>query len=216
MTRNIATVNENMRSSFRPTVDISSMTVSSALFDLEDESLATDRTRSLLPDFAGTLTETLTSTNGVFSPALDTSYGLTDCWHGSEISPAFLPPGSQGTPDLVAWIRLVDATCQEAAAGNWDGEGGLPVQPGARQRAISLVTALAPGRPLPEVSVDPDGEISLGWQVDNNVLSVSVSGGGRLSYAGLFGASDVYGTEWTMDQVPAEVTHHLDRLLSAF
>lgn len=215
MTPNIATVNENLRPCFRPGVDISSMTVTCALFDLEDKSLCTDRTRSLLPDFAGTLTETLTPTNGVFSAALDTGYGLADCWHGSELSPAFLTPSSQRTSDLVAWIRSLDATCQEAAAENWDGEGGLPVQPGARQRAISLVTALARGRPLPEVSVDPDGEISLGWRVENNVLSVSVSGGGRLSYAGLFGASDVYGT-WTMDQLPPEITHHLDRLLSAF
>ena len=117
---------------------------------------------------------------------------------------------------LSHWIQQVDAFCQEAGYENWDGEGALPVQPGARERAIALVGLLPRGTPLPQCSIDPDGDISLGWhRADNYVFSVSVSGIGRLSYAGLFGESDSYGTEWLAGIVPPEITAHLDQLLSA-
>ncbi len=116
---------------------------------------------------------------------------------------------------LSHWIQELDALCQEAGYENWDGDGALPVQPGARERVIALVGLLPIETPLPQCSIDPDGDISLGWHLaDNYVFSVSVSGRGRLSYAGLFGESDCYGTEWLAGTVPPEIAAHLDRLLS--
>ena len=114
---------------------------------------------------------------------------------------------------LSRWIRDLDEICEEATSENW--ERGDALQQGARQYAITLVTELAPGTRLPEVSVDPDGEISLGWHVGDDVFSVSISGTGRLSFAGLFGTSDCHGTEWMVAQVPVEITRQLDRLLLA-
>ena len=116
---------------------------------------------------------------------------------------------------LSRWIRDLDEICEEAATENWDGEGAVPVQPGARGYAIALATELAPGTRFPEVAVDPDGEISLGWHVGSDVFSVSISGTGRLSYAGLFGASDCHGTEWMVARVPFEIARQLDRFLLA-
>ena len=117
---------------------------------------------------------------------------------------------------LSGWIRDLDELCKEAARENWDGESAARVQEGARRYAIALVAELAEGTRFPEIAIDPDGEISLGWEVGDDVFSVSISGVGRFSYAGLFGANDCHGTEWMAEQVPVEVTHQLDRLLLAF
>ena len=116
---------------------------------------------------------------------------------------------------LSGWIRDLDELCKEADQQDWDGEGAAPVQVGARRYAIALVAELAEGTRFPEVAVDPDGEISLGWEAGNQVFSISISGVGRFSYAGLFGTGDCHGTEWMVEQVPVEVTHQLDRLLLA-
>ncbi len=116
---------------------------------------------------------------------------------------------------LSGWIRNLDERCKEAAHENWDGERATPVQEGARRYATALVAELAEGTRLPEVVIDPDGEISLGWELGDDVFSVSISAAGRFSYAGLFRTSDCHGTEWMVERVPVEVTHQLDRLLLA-
>ena len=115
---------------------------------------------------------------------------------------------------LSRWIRDLDEICEEATTDR-EREDALPVQQGARRYSIALVAELAEGTRFPEVSVDPDGEISLGWHVGDDVFSVSISGTGRLSYAGLLGTSDCHGTEWMVAQVPVEITRQLDRLLLA-
>ena len=112
-----------------------------------------------------------------------------------------------------SWVRELEERCLEAASQDWDGDGGAPVQLGACKYAVTFVSELAQGIRFPEVGIDPDGEISLGWQGDDDVFSVSISGEGRLSYAGLFGTSECYGTEWMGDQVPTEVLRQLDRLI---
>lgn len=128
----------------------------------------------------------------------------------------FHPTDLVVAPVPFSWIQQLDNLCSEATEENWDGEGALPVQHGAREKAIAFVRALPMGTPLPECSIDPDGEISLGWHGPNDyVFSVSVGRTGRLSYAGLFGNSDGYGTEWFTGTAPAEITVHLARLLSS-
>ena len=121
---------------------------------------------------------------------------------------------SKAEPALSAWSQALDLLCVAAGAENWDGEGAQPVQDGARARAFNLVDSLYPNRRLPECSIDPDGEISVGWHgPSGQVFSVSISGDGRLSYAGLFGDSEFYGTEWLADTIPESITACLDRLL---
>ena len=131
------------------------------------------------------------------------------------VSMAVLDDVESRSAVLSGWIRDLDELCKETANENWDGESAAAVQESARRYAIALVTELAEGTRFPEVAIDPDGEISLGWQVGDDVFSVSISGVGRFSYAGLFGTSDCHGTEWMVEQIPFEVTRQLDRLLLA-
>ena len=152
------------------------------------------------------------------TPSVETTIGTTDEALWFDVDPesvAALHDIETPSAALSRWIQELDETCEERTTENRDREDAVPVQQGARQYAITVVAELAPGTRFPEVSVDPDGEISLGWHVGEDVFSVSVSGTGRLSYAGLFGTSDCHGTEWMVAQVPVEITRQLDRLLLA-
>src|SRR5690349_7775107 len=77
---------------------------------------------------------------------------------------------------------------REAATAGWDGPGTRAIDPGAYSRARKLVLALPSTIPPPSVSVDSDGEVDLAWDfARDRVFSISVSGTGRLSFAGLLG-----------------------------
>lgn len=149
---------------------------------------------------------------------VETRVGTTDeilSFDGETGSAAVLHDVETRSTALSAWIRSLDEVCEAADTENWDGEGAAPVQEDARRYAVALVAELAEGTRFPDVAIDPDGEISLGWQDDADVFSVSISGAGRFSYAGLLGTSDCHGTEWMVEQVPLEVTRQLDRFLLA-
>ena len=68
---------------------------------------------------------------------------------------------------------------------------------------------------MPDVSVDPDGEVAVSWNVDSNwIFSVSIGPTGRLSYAGLFGTGKAYGTEWFLNEIPEAVLDNITRLFT--
>src|SRR3989338_8133615 len=111
-----------------------------------------------------------------------------------------------------AWVELAEAA-QEAAAPNWDGHGAKAIDAQAYLQAERFFSALPTTTPVPDVSVDPDGEVAIAWNVASDwVFSVSVGPQGRISYAGLFGNSKVYGTEWLFDEIPEAVLDNLTRL----
>lgn len=51
------------------------------------------------------------------------------------------------------------------------------------ERAARFLTVLPLSASLPEISMDPDGEIAFDWVVDDNMLSVSIGASGQLSFA---------------------------------
>ena len=112
------------------------------------------------------------------------------------------------------WLELAEVA-QVASTVNWDGYGAKPIDTGAYLQAERFFSALPTTTPVPDVSVDPDGEVALSWNLDPDwVFSVSVGKTGRLSYAGLFGTSKAYGTEWFLDEIPEAVLDGLERLFS--
>lgn len=111
-----------------------------------------------------------------------------------------------------AWTELADVA-QQATQPNWDGYGARAIDARAYFQAGRFLSALPTTTPLPDLSVDPDGEVSVSWNLDADwVFSVSVGPTGRLSYAGLFGTSKAYGTEWFVDEIPKAVLDGLTRL----
>jgi len=113
-------------------------------------------------------------------------------------------------PTFAALIEVAGA----AATANWDGYGARPVNARAYAQARRFLTVLPTTTPIPDIAVDPDGEIAITWQAAPRlVFSVSVGAEGRLTYAGLFGESKTHGTEWLRAELPQEV---LDGIAKVF
>jgi len=110
----------------------------------------------------------------------------------------------------------LDRACWEASTPNWDGYGANAVDPHAYRRAKAFLDALPMIIHSPEISVDPDGEVSFTWQRGpRRVFSVSLGGDGRLSWAALLGAASEYGTEFFVDELPTAIETNLARLFPA-
>ena len=131
-----------------------------------------------------------------------------------------------------AWSPLADSlaishTAAVAIAGlnraagianspNWDGYGARPIDRRAYGAALRFLQALPTTTPVPDVSVDPDGEVDVLWHVrPTETFSVSVGPAGRLTYAGLFGDTQSYGTEWFGNEIPQTILLNLSRVVAA-
>jgi hypothetical protein len=104
----------------------------------------------------------------------------------------------------------------ESSSANWDGYGGRPLDLRAYAEAVRFLTALPPTTPPPALGADPDGEVEISWNFGpRSVFSVSVGPTGRLTYAGLFGMSKSYGTEWLGSEIPRAILESMARVFAA-
>ena len=111
-------------------------------------------------------------------------------------------------------LAAIDEVGRECSIENWDGYGAQPVKADVLREARRFARALPPDFPLPNVGADPDGEISFDWDFGpRRVFSVSISGAGRLSYAGLFDQDRIHGTESFRAAVPPFIIMSVRRLL---
>jgi hypothetical protein len=111
--------------------------------------------------------------------------------------------------------RQLYQVLDECSRSNWDGHGAQPVLFDSYEKAKRFVRSLPFGIPVPEVSAEPDGEITLEWfAAPTRVFSVSVGADNELNYAGLFGASRTYGTEVFHDEIPEVILSHIKRVVS--
>lgn len=111
-------------------------------------------------------------------------------------------------------IEALAVASREAAAPNWDGHRGLPINQEAITHSLVFLQALPTTVPAPNISVDPDGEVDLLWHVSpTRTLSISVGPGGRLTYSALIGDAESFGTEWLSDEIPESVLSNLSRVL---
>ena len=105
------------------------------------------------------------------------------------------------------------AVALETAKSNWDGHGARPINPAAFEQAQRFLAALPTTTPVPTVNVDPDGEVSVSWDLDRHwTFSASVGPTGRISYAGLFGSRRAYGTEWFFGEIPQPILDGIARV----
>lgn len=102
----------------------------------------------------------------------------------------------------------------EAAEAGWDGHGARPISFDAYLYARRFLEALPTTAPSPEVSADPDGEISLDWVFGpRKALTLSIGSNGRCSYAWIRGKQKSRGTEWLDDEVPTNILDALAQLV---
>lgn len=116
--------------------------------------------------------------------------------------------------ELRAAIDALRATLEEHANTDWDGYGAAPASRLAAGHALRLIALLPIETRAPEVSADPDGDISLEWYRDRRwVFSVSVSPHGELNFAGLFGTNTIHGKEAHFeDELPLHIRAGISRV----
>ncbi|MEP6935314.1 MAG: hypothetical protein ABI988_15490 [Nitrospirota bacterium] len=84
------------------------------------------------------------------------------------------------------------------------------------RETIDFLRKLPSTLPIPEVIVEPDGDLALEWFVSNYCsFLVGFSGRGIITYAGLFGRGQkTYGTELISEAIPSSVVENIRRVLS--
>lgn len=94
--------------------------------------------------------------------------------------------GGHLAEDLVtALIAQLWALARECATENWDGDGAASVNPAAVIRAERFLRLLPDEVPVPEISPDPDGDISLDWKIGDFQLTMSIGASDSVPYAWL-------------------------------
>jgi hypothetical protein len=79
--------------------------------------------------------------------------------------------------------------------------------------AIAFANILPRSLPAPEITADPDGEISFDWLGPaRKMFSASVRKDGRIAYAGWFGEkSKIHGIEQLSATLPAEIVRGIQK-----
>lgn len=110
-------------------------------------------------------------------------------------------------------LHSLAEACESSAAENWDGYGACAIDPSSLSKAIWFSKLIPTRAALPEVTIDPDGEVRFEWyRGPRRVFAVTVRGNGELVYAGIFGASEIHGTEYLEDQLPPSFLANIDRV----
>ena len=92
---------------------------------------------------------------------------------------------------------------------NWDGYGAKAVTAEAYEEATRFIVLLPTLTLIPEIAVDPDGEIVFEWRNGHNAFSVSVGVSGCLTYGGIFGTNKVNGLVRFGECIPKVITDNL-------
>lgn len=152
----------------------------------------------------------------VYSPALDASFGLRD-WASTGVSDAACRVTRVFEESLIHYLeprvgRLLPEI--ENLLGVSNG-ASTPVDQDTALAAMRFAYSLPRFGPLPEVSADPDGEISFDWAAPSGeMFSVSVNKQNRLAYAGWFGErSRVHGIEQLADGCPQQIVRGIEKTI---
>ena len=91
-----------------------------------------------------------------------------------------------------------------------------PVSELTCKETIDFLRKLPSTLPIPEVILEPSGDLALEWSVSKYYsFLVGFSGRGLITYAGLFGRGQkTYGTELVSEAIPSSVVENIRRILS--
>lgn len=107
----------------------------------------------------------------------------------------------------------LDDIYRECSKANWDGYRAKPVLKSLRRTVERFLDAIPANIPDPELSADPDGEISLDWCYENGKL-FSISIGKRITYAVIDGDNSNSGKGNFNKKIPDSVIYHLNEFIS--
>jgi hypothetical protein len=113
--------------------------------------------------------------------------------------------------EALTCLRALAMECCEA---DWDGYGALPVNCAAFERAETFLRSLPEDLPLPDFSVEPDGDISLDWlPTRTRSFSLSIGDSDRIAYAWVDGTDRGHAVARTgSGEVPPRILNELSRI----
>lgn len=129
-----------------------------------------------------------------------------------EICSRFLDSFSLGKSKTELFRKLGEVFREYGEAG-WDGYSAAPASLDSYYKAAHFVQQFPSALPMPEVAVDPDGEMSFDWYVSSDEnLTISFSPKDEITYAGVFGPNRAKGIEVFVDSIPVIILENLKRL----
>jgi hypothetical protein len=150
----------------------------------------------------------------VYSPPIDTSLGLRD-WASTGVSDAAhqVKLALEESLDHYLKTRLELLLPEIENLRVVSDETLIPVDPDTIRAATQFAYSLPRFGPLPEVSADPDGEISFDWiGPSGQMFSVSVNKQNRLAYAGWFGEkSRIHGIEQLAESCAQQIVRGIEK-----
>jgi hypothetical protein len=119
------------------------------------------------------------------------------------------PASRQGRKEAIA--SVMDAYAESRQ----DGEVS-PISEVTCRETIDFLRKLPSSIPIPEVVVEPNGDLALEWFVSNYYsFLVGFSGRSIVTYSGLFGRGQkTYGTEFVTEAIPPVIIENVQRVLS--
>ncbi len=114
---------------------------------------------------------------------------------------------------LISDLREIAAEC---ANDDWDGYGAEAINDAVVFRAEAVIRALPEALPNPEISAEPDGDISFDWTPSRTrTFTLSVNAGTRLAYAWIDGANRGNAAEaFERGTLPKRLVNELQQITS--
>jgi hypothetical protein len=110
-------------------------------------------------------------------------------------------------------LAALDEVVEEASEYGWDCHSAEPVKFDAYMAAKRFIDLLPVNLPAPDVSADPDGDISLEWyRTDKRMFWVSINAYDFVHYVGSFGSATMRGGEVFVDEIPRTVINGIKRV----
>ena len=113
--------------------------------------------------------------------------------------------------DALDRLYALAAECAEA---DWDGYGAEAVSQSAVERSAHFIRRLPEGLPLPEISVEPDGEIALDWSpTPTQTFSVSIGTTDQMACAWVNGTEHGHVVvSSTNGEIPSRILQKIQRI----
>src|SRR5260370_4207061 len=150
----------------------------------------------------------------LYCPTFDTSLGLRG-WASSGVSDVARQVEQSLEESLEHFLkpRLMFLLPEVESLTVDSDEGQIPVDSDTVRAAMQFAYSLPRFGPMPEVSADPDGEVSFDWiGPTGKMFSVSVNKNNRLAYAGWLGEeSRIHGIENLADTCPQQIVRGIEK-----
>jgi hypothetical protein len=99
---------------------------------------------------------------------------------------------------------------------NWDGYGASSISEQSFQNSLRFALSLPSNIPTPDVDVIPSGQVVFNWYKGRRQLfSIIIGNRNEMSYAGLFGATKIYGVEYFNENIPEIILDNICKVYSS-